>query len=278
MDTKKVWFITGASKGLGLEFVKQLLENGNYVAATSRSITQLETAAGKHDNFLPLEVNLSSEESVEKAIKATIEKFGHIDNVVNNAGYGLLGSLEELTDAEARQNFEVNVFGTLNIIRKVMPYLRKQQSGHIFNISSIGGFVGNFPGFGIYCATKFAMAGFTEALAAEAKAFNVNVTLVLPGYFRTNFLNSDSLAVTQNPMEEYKSTRDSQAMHQNTINGNQQGDPVKGVAAMIKASETENPPLYLFLGSDSVTMAQAKIEQLSQEIKEWNSLSRSTDF
>lgn len=278
MDTKKVWFITGASKGLGLEFVKQLLEKGNYVAATSRSIAQLETATGKHDNFLPLEVNLSSEESVEKAIKATIEKFGHIDNVVNNAGYGLLGSLEELTDAEARQNFEVNVFGTLNIIRKVMPYLRKQQSGHIFNISSIGGFVGNFPGFGIYCATKFAMAGFTEALAAEAKAFNVNVTLVLPGYFRTNFLNSDSLAVTQNPMEEYKSTRDSQAMHQNTINGNQQGDPVKGVAAMIKASETENPPLYLFLGSDSVTMAQAKIEQLSREIKEWDSLSRSTDF
>ncbi|QEE49522.1 SDR family NAD(P)-dependent oxidoreductase [Flavobacterium alkalisoli] len=278
MDTKKVWFITGASKGLGLEFVKQLLEKGNYVAATSRSIAQLETAAGKHDNFLPLEVNLSSEESVEKAINATIEKFGHIDNVVNNAGYGLLGSLEELTDAEARQNFEVNVFGTLNIIRKVMPYLRKQQSGHIFNISSIGGFVGNFPGFGIYCATKFAMAGFTEALAAEAKAFNVNVTLVLPGYFRTNFLNSDSLAITQNPMEEYKSTRDSQAMHQNTINGNQQGDPVKGVTAMIKASEAETPPLYLYLGSDSVSMAQAKIEQLSQEIKEWESLSRSTDF
>ncbi|WP_417350427.1 SDR family NAD(P)-dependent oxidoreductase [Flavobacterium alkalisoli] len=278
MDTKKVWFITGASKGLGLEFVKQLLEKGNYVAATSRSIAQLETAAGKHDNFLPLEVNLSSEESVEKAINATIEKFGHIDNVVNNAGYGLVGSLEELTDAEARQNFEVNVFGTLNIIRKVMPYLRKQQSGHIFNISSIGGFVGNFPGFGIYCATKFAMAGFTEALAAEAKDFNINVTLVLPGYFRTNFLNSDSLAITQNPMEEYKSTRDSQAMHQNTINGNQQGDPVKGVTAMIKASETENPPLYLYLGSDSVSMAQAKIEQLSQEIKEWESLSRSTDF
>ena len=243
---KKVWFITGASKGFGLEFVKQLLAKGNFVAATSRSKAQLSAAAGEHENLLPLEVDLTSENSVEQALKATVTKFGQLDNVVNNAGYGLVGAVEELTDKEARQNFEVNVFGTLNVIRKALPYLREQKSGHIFNISSVGGFIGNFPGFGIYCATKFAVNGFTEALSEEVKDFNINVTLVLPGYFRTNFLNSDSLASTQNPIEAYTSARNSQSLHENTINGNQPGDPVKGVEQVIKVSETANPPLYLF--------------------------------
>jgi len=275
---KKVWFITGASKGLGLEFVKQLLVKGNYVAATSRSKDQLLAAAGEHENLLPLEVDLTSENSVEQALKATVEKFGQLDNVVNNAGYGLLGAVEELTDKEARQNFEVNVFGTLNVIRKALPYLREQKSGHIFNISSVGGFIGNFPGFGIYCATKFAVNGFTEALSEEMKDFNINVTLVLPGYFRTNFLNPDSLAATQNPIEAYTSARNSQSLHENTINGNQPGDPVKGVEQIIKVSETANPPLYLFLGSDAYQMAETKLKNLEQELKTWESTTKATDF
>lgn len=275
---KKVWFITGASKGLGLEFVKQLLAKGNYVAATSRNKAQLLAAAGEHENLLPLEVDLTSESSVEQAVKATVQKFGQLDNVVNNAGYGLLGAVEELTDKEARQNFEVNVFGTLNVIRKALPYLREQKSGHIFNISSVGGFIGNFPGFGIYCATKFAVNGFTEALSEEVKDFNINITLVLPGYFRTNFLNSDSLATTQNPITAYTSARNSQSLHENTINGNQPGDPVKGVEQIIKISETANPPLYLFLGSDAYQMAETKLKNLEQELKAWEGTTKATDF
>ena len=275
---KEVWFVTGASKGFGLEFIEQLIEKGAYVAATSRSLTQLEKAAGSHKNLLLLETDLTNEQSVGDAIEKTIERFGRIDNIVNNAGYGLLGTLEELSDAEARQNFEVNVFGSLNVIRKVMPHLRKQKSGHIFNISSIGGFVGSFPGFGIYCSTKFAVAGFSESLAAEVKPFGVNVTIVLPGYFRTSFLTSDSLVTPKNTIEDYKETRESQNIHQNQINGNQAGDPVKGVAEIIKTAGVENPPLYLFLGKDAVSLANKKIEELNAEIEAWKAVSTSTDF
>jgi NAD(P)-dependent dehydrogenase (short-subunit alcohol dehydrogenase family) len=279
MSTQKVWFITGASKGFGLLFIKQLLEKGDKVAGTSRSLSQLkEAAATNHENFLPLEMQITDERSVATAIEATIAKFGRIDNVVNNAGYGLVGGLEEITDAEARQNFDVNVFGSLNVIRHAMLHLRSQKSGHIFNISSVAGFTGGFPGFGIYCATKFAVTGFTESLSIEAKPFGIDVTLVLPGYFRTNFLESDSLAVPENPMEEYSEVRATQAVHQEEIRGNQPGDPEKGVAAIIKAAEAANPPLYLFLGSDSLQFARQKIEMVENEISAWSETTASTDF
>ena len=148
MENEKVWFVTGASKGLGLSLVKQLLATGYKVAATSRNISDLIQAVNTDSSdFLPLAVNLKSEESIKEAISKTAEKFARIDVVVNNAGYGLAGSLEELSDTESRENFEINVFGTLNVIRQVMPLMRAQQSGHIFNISSIAGFTGSFPGF-----------------------------------------------------------------------------------------------------------------------------------
>lgn len=278
MSINKTWFVTGASKGLGLEFIAQLLAKGDNVAATSRSIADLEKAAGTHPNLLPLEVSLTDEKSVATAIEATIAKFGKLDVVVNNAGYGLLGALEELSDAEARNNFDVNVFGSLNVIRHAVPHLRNQKSGHIFNISSIGGFTGNFPGFGIYCATKFAVAGFSESLAAEVKDFGVKVTVVLPGYFRTNFLESDSLSVPKNAIDAYQSTRDSQAMHQDQINGNQPGDPKKGVAAIIESAEADVAPLYLFLGSDAVAMADVKINSVKADIEKWKAVSTGTDF
>ncbi|AXG73095.1 SDR family NAD(P)-dependent oxidoreductase [Flavobacterium arcticum] len=276
---QKVWFITGASKGFGLEFVKQLLAKGDAVTATSRSISQLKDATNTKDtNFLPLEVNLIDEQSVANAITETIDKFGRIDYVVNNAGYGIAGSLEELSDKEARQNFDVNVFGSLNVIRQVMPHLRKQQSGHIFNFSSVAGITGSFPGFGIYCATKFAVVGFTEALAVEGKPFGIKATIVLPGYFRTNFLESDSLVIAATQMEEYKEVREIQAMHENKINGNQQGDPVKGVAEIIKTAGIDNAPLYLFLGSDALKMAQDKNTSLHNEVEAWKTVSKATDF
>jgi len=274
----KTWFITGASKGFGLEFIKQLLAKGDNVAATSRTLEGLTAAAGTHENLLPLAVNLIDEQSVALAIKQTVERFGRLDVVVNNAGYGLFGAVEELSDAEARNNFDVNVFGALNVVRQAMPHLRKQQGGHIFNISSIGGFTGGFAGFGIYCATKFAMSGFTEALAVEAKPFNINVTLVLPGYFRTNFLESDSLVTPKNIIDDYKDARESHDIHTQQINHNQPGDPVKGVAEMIKIAAVENPPVCFFLGSDAVEVAGKKIASVQEEIAAWKHSSTATNF
>ncbi|MNR09962.1 3-oxoacyl-[acyl-carrier-protein] reductase FabG [compost metagenome] len=190
----------------------------------------------------------------------------------------MLGALEELSDKESRENFDINVFGSLNVIRKVLPQMRKQQSGHIFNISSIGGFSGNFPGFGIYCATKFAVAGFTESLAAEVKSQGIKATVVEPGYFRTEFLNASSLAVPANPIDAYKEVRDSQAMHQNDINNQQPGDPAKAAEVMIEAAKSENPPLHLFLGPDAYQVAEAKITDVQRDMANWKYLATATNF
>jgi len=278
MENKKVWLVTGASKGLGLTLVKKLLSKGYNVAATSRNLNDLSKAVGEFENFLPLSVDLLSEKSVETAIGKTISKFGQLDFVVNNAGYGMLGALEELSDKESRENFDVNVFGSLNVIRKVLPQMRKQQSGHIFNISSIGGFSGNFPGFGIYCATKFAVAGFTESLAAEVKSLGIKATVVEPGYFRTEFLTSGSLAVPANPIEAYKEVRDTQNAHQNDINNQQPGDPEKGIEVIIAVAESENAPLHLFLGPDAYQVANAKIADVQKDMEDWKALATATNF
>jgi NAD(P)-dependent dehydrogenase (short-subunit alcohol dehydrogenase family) len=279
MSNKKTWFITGASKGLGLSLVKQLLNQGYQVAATSRSLQYLTSAIGNDNtDFLPLTADLKSTDSVEKAITAAIDRFGKIDVVVNNAGYGQAGSLEELTDKEARDSFDINVFGSLNVIRSVMPHLRKQGSGHIYNISSIGGFNGMFPGFGIYCSTKFAVDGFTEALATEIRSFGITATVVSPGYFRTSFLTADSLRVPANEIAAYKEVREAQSVHQHNINGNQPGDPEKAVAVMIKVAESQNPPLHLLLGQDAYNLANAKMDALKKDMDTWKALATATDL
>lgn len=279
MKDQKVWFVTGASKGLGSTLVKQLLKGGYKVAATSRNINDLTNAVGDASNsFLPLAVDLKTESSVADAIKKTITTFGQIDVVVNNAGYGLIGGLEELSDEEARANFDINVFGSLNVIRKVLPQLRKQNSGHIINISSIGGFTGSFPSFGIYCATKFAMHGFTEGLAAEVASFGIKATVVSPGYFRTEFLTSGSLVGPKDPIDEYKVVREVQDAHQNEINGNQPGDPEKGASAIISLAESQNPPLHLFLGQDAYDIAYQKIDAVTKDLETWKDLTVSTGF
>jgi NAD(P)-dependent dehydrogenase (short-subunit alcohol dehydrogenase family) len=279
MEIKKVWFVTGASKGLGLTLVKRLLKEGHRVAATSRNEDDLRKMAGEpSSSFLPLQVDLANEKSVSNAIGKTIETFGHIDVLVNNAGYGQVGTLEELTDREARQNFDINVFGTLNVIRSAMPHLRKQQSGLIFNIASVGAFTGDFAGWGIYCATKFAVAGLTESLAAEIKEFGLKATVVYPGYFRTNFLATGSLSKPQNPMKEYTAARSVQQWHENEMNGNQQGDPEKAVLALIQIAEMENPPLHLFLGSDAYQTAESKLAALKDELVAFESVTKSTDY
>ncbi|WP_394772632.1 SDR family NAD(P)-dependent oxidoreductase [Flavobacterium sp.] len=279
MENNKVWFITGASKGLGLVLAKKLLAEGKKVAATSRSEEALIKAIGSpSENFLPLEMDLTNEKSVKNAIEITVSHFKTIDVLVNNAGYGLLGTLEELTDAESRKNYEINVFGLLNVVRNTIPYMRANKSGHIFNISSIGGYNGGFPGWGIYCSTKFAVAGLTESLAAEVKEFGVNVTLVYPGYFRTDFLADSSLLLPSNPIAEYKSVRASESAHKDDIDGNQPGDPEKLAVALIKMSQEKNPALHLFLGQDAYNMANLKIENVQKELENWKEVSVSTGF
>lgn len=279
MKNKKIWLVTGASKGLGLSLVNQLLQKGHAVAATSRNKQSLIEAVGKADeNFLPLQMDIVNESSVKEGLQQLLQHFGRIDVVVNNAGYGLLGSIEELTDAEVRADFDVNVFGALNVIRATVPHLRKQQSGHIYNISSIGGFSADFAGWGIYCATKFAMTGFTESLAAEVKPFGVKVTNVLPGYFRTNFLSSGSMVVPANPIKEYEAVRQSQDFHQNTMDQQQAGDPNKAAEVMIEVADKKNPPLYLFLGNDAYEVANKQIEKVQNELKTWKEQTVSTDF
>ncbi|MET3880311.1 oxidoreductase [Chitinophaga sp. OAE865] len=275
MDNKKVWFVTGASKGLGRSLVKQLLSKGYKVAATSRNIEDLRKVA-TGDDFLPLAVDLKTESSVEAAVKETISRFGRIDVLVNNAGYGQVGSIEELSDAESRSNFDVNVFGLLNVTRSILPYMRAQQAGHILNISSIAGFTGSFPGFGIYCATKFAVDGLSESLAAEVKPFGISVTIVSPGYFRTDFLTSGSLGVPANQLDAYQSVRATQQVHQEEINGNQPGDPEKAVAAIIDIAAVENAPLHLFLGEDAYNLAYQKIAAIEADLEQWKEVTVGT--
>ncbi len=277
MDKKKVWFITGASKGLGLSLVHQLLKAGQYVAATSRNIDELKQAvATDSKKFLPLSVNLSDEQSVEKAIKTTVTQFERIDVIINNAGYGIGGSIEELSDAETRNSFDVNVFGTLNVIRKASPYLRTQRSGHIINISSIAGITGA-TGWAIYAAAKSAVISLSEILAEDLKDFGVKVTVVAPGAFRTSFLTADSLALATNPIAEYAAVRETHARYLK-MDGQQIGDPEKAAAAMISLASMPNPPLHLLLGKDAFDRATAKIEALSKEINAWKPISISTDF
>ncbi|PPK87108.1 short-subunit dehydrogenase [Neolewinella xylanilytica] len=279
MQDAKVFFITGASKGFGLELTRQLLAAGHSVAATSRSKAGLIAAAGTPTPaFLPLEMDLTDESSIGQAVAEAIGAFGSLDVIINNAGYGQLGGLEELSDTETRKNYAVNVFGTQNVIRAVLPQLRAQGSGHIINISSIAGITGGFPGWGVYCGTKFAVEGLSESLAAEVAEFGIKVTVVAPGYFRTEFLDNGSLGLPEHPISAYVAIRESESAHTSHLQGNQPGDPVKGAAAIIRIAGTEHPPLHLLLGPDAYAMAEKKLADLKKEMEAWKELSLSTDL
>ena len=274
----QIWFVTGASKGLGLALVKQLLKQGNQVAATSRKLTGLAKAVN-HDssNFLPLEIDLTNEVSVQQAIETTIAAFGRIDVVVNNAGYGLVGSLEHLADQEIRQLFNVNVFATIYVIRKVMPYLRDQKSGHIFNISSISGYSGEGGGGGSYNATKFAVVGLSEALADDVKPFGIKVTVVAPGLFRTKFHSRTSLRFGKNHASDYEAILGLKDQIK-AVDGHQPGDPDKAALAIIRAAREPEPPRHLLLGPDAYKMVSEKLTALQTEFDAWKELSFSTNY
>ncbi|RKL66231.1 short-chain dehydrogenase/reductase [Salipaludibacillus neizhouensis] len=278
MRNNLVWFITGASKGMGLTLTKKLLGKGFKVAATSRNIELLKEGVGESEDFLPIKLNLSDEEDVKQAIAQTISKFGQLHVVVNNAGYGQIGYFEEISDAKTRQNFEVNVFGTFNVVRQVLPQLRKQRFGRIVNFSSTAGFYG-FGGSSIYAATKFAVDGFSESLSQDVEPFGVRVIAVKPGYFRTSFLSEESIGIRPDiPIDDYKQAREAQIEAIQQYDRNQPGDPEKGMDVLIKAVQSENPPLHLFLGKDAYEVAEQKILNVQKDLNEWRIHGTTTDF
>ncbi|GAM19497.1 hypothetical protein SAMD00019534_026720, partial [Acytostelium subglobosum LB1] len=277
-----VFYITGASKGLGKVFTQRLLEKGHRVVATSRDTDQLKSAiANNSDSFLPLKVDLATEKSVADSLAAATAKFGRIDVVINNAGYSIGGTVEEMSDSELRQNFDINFFGMVNVMRHVAPVLRKQASGFVLNISSIGGFVGNYPSFAAYCATKFAVDGMTEGFAAEMQPFGVRVTTINPGYFRTEFLNSTSFMSTKTKIDAYAAAHKFEEDHRTQVNGTQQGDPSKMldvILDLVQNTPIDKVPLHLFVGPDAVDMAKQKIERMSKDLAVWDTKARSTSF
>lgn len=264
MENIRTWFITGASKGFGLSLVRQLLAAGQNVAATSRDSNMLVAAVGiTTANFLPLEVDLADEDSVGCALHQAHAAFNSIDVVINNAGYGIGGSIEELSDREVRDCFEINVFGMLNVIRMVMPYMRAQLSGHLINISSIAGITAT-SGWAVYAATKYSVVGLSEVLAQDVAEFGVKVTVVAPGAFRTSFLNADSINIARHTIGEYTAVHDAQELLLKK-DGKQDGDPEKAAAAIIDLADMENPPLYLLLGEDAYTRAMLKLDRLKSD-------------
>ncbi|MBN9300025.1 MAG: SDR family NAD(P)-dependent oxidoreductase [Filimonas sp.] len=278
MSLKKVWYITGASKGLGLALVQALLQEGYRVAATSRSKKDLSDAVGVYDDkqFLPLEVDLKSNTSVQASINQAIAFFGGLDVVVNNAGYGIGGAVEELSSEEIHQSFDVNVFAVINVMQVAMPHFREQRSGHIINISSIAGFA-PAAGWGVYAATKYAVMGLTEVMAEDVRELGIKATVVAPGAFRTAFLAEESVVFAKNKIADYATINESHKRYA-AMNGVQAGDPAKAAKVFIALAENPDPPVRLYIGTDAYNRVTAKIELLSKELEANKETSFSTDY
>ena len=274
---RKVWFITGASKGFGMELTKAALDAGDTVVATARNPKTIDDTFGERDRLLTLKLDVTSEQQAKDVVNAALKQFGQIDVLVNNAGRGLVGAVEEVTAQEVRAAFAVNVEGTLNVTRAALPSMRARKSGHILNLSSVGGFV-SWPGWGIYCATKFMVEGFSEALQAELKPLGIRVTIVEPGPFRTDFLDASSLERSKNVISDYGETAGAAREWADTSHNAQLGDPAKAATAMVKITEVENPPLRLQLGADCVAAVEAKLDLVKAELNQWRDLATSTAF
>lgn len=272
------WFVTGASRGLGLELVRQLLDRGDNVAATTRSTERLVASLGDADtsrlHALPLD--LADEAQVRQAVAGTVERFGGIDVVVNNAGYGFLAAVEEVSDVEARDMFDVQVFGAWNVLRAVLPGFRAARSGHVINVSSIVGLLA-FPGWGLYAAGKFALEGLTASLAGEVADHGIKVNLVEPGYMRTDFLRPVSLGLVSSATDAYPAVREMVEQHL-AMPGTQLGDPAKAAEVIITVATTGDAPLHQLLGSDSLGLAESRVEQLTAAIEASRGLAVTTDI
>jgi NAD(P)-dependent dehydrogenase (short-subunit alcohol dehydrogenase family) len=273
----KTWFITGASRGFGALVVERALAKGEAVAATARNPHTVIDRFGAHPNLIPLALDVTNEEQAVAAAQAAVDRFGRIDVLLNNAGFGLMGAVEEASAAEIESVYRTNVFGLLTVTRAVLPHMRKARSGRILNISSIGGYRGA-AGFGIYSSTKFAVEGLSEALHDELAPLGIHVTVVEPGYFRTDFLDASSLSVSSTIIADYAETAGRVRRIATDLNHAQPGDPQKLAAVLVDFADASKPPVRLPLGNDTVKAIQAKHASDAAILSEWRDVSVSTDF
>ena len=273
----RVWFITGTSQGFGRELVRAALQRGDSVVATSRNPQTVAAAfSAAADRLLAASIDLRDPARISSVVERAIARFGRIDVLVNNAGYGVTGAVEEATETQIADVYETNVFGLLRVTRAVLPYLRKQHSGHIVNLSSIGGLTG-MPGWGIYNSTKFAVEGLSEALAAELGPLGIGVTIVEPGPFRTEFLGG-SLEKATHVLPDYEVTAGKTRAAAIERNGKQPGDPAAAADAIVRAVTSPDPPLHLLLGKFAYDRFTQKLDAFHREMETWRELTLATDF
>lgn len=277
MKKQKVWLITGASRGFGLEITKAVLASGDKVVATVRSRPGelLAQFPGERHLYVTT-LDVTDEAQAVATAAGAVAHFGSIDVLVNNAGFGLLAAVEEASAEEVQKNFDTNVFGLLNVTRAVLPQMRRQHAGHVINISSVGGLTGII-GWGIYGATKFAVEGITEAMAQELAPLGIHATVVAPGFFRTEFLDGASLTRTGNVIEDYAATVGEMRSFATKVNKKQPGDARKLAQAFVKLGNTANPPVHLPLGSDTLAAYRDKAARFEKELSEWHDVITGTD-
>ena len=274
---KRVWMITGASRGIGARIAEAALAHGDAVVATARDAAAIEKRFGVQPGLLAVALDVTDEAQAAQATAAALARFGRIDVLVNNAGYGLLGAVEEASADEVRRLYETNVFGLLNVTRAVLPQMRERRSGHVINISSLGG-VRSAAGFGVYCSTKFAVEGLTEALHAELAPLGIHATVVEPGYFRTEFLEGQSLVTSPRELADYAASAGAVRELAKQISLNQPGDPERLAQAMLTLVDAKTPPLRLPLGTDTLQAIADKHAFVERETAEWRGVAASTDF
>ena len=274
---KRVWMITGASRGIGARIAEAALAQGDAVVATARDTAAVEQRFGTQPGLLAVALDVTDEAQAARAVAAALARFGRIDVLVNNAGYGLLGAVEEASADEVRRLYETNVFGLLNVTRAVLPQMRERRAGHVINISSLGGYR-SAAGFGVYCSTKFAVEGLTEALHAELAPLGIRATVVEPGYFRTEFLEGQSLVTSPRVLDDYAASAGRVREAARQISLNQPGDPERLAQAMLALVEAGDPPLRLPLGTDTLQALADKHAFVERETAQWRGLAASTDF
>ncbi|MFH8976649.1 SDR family NAD(P)-dependent oxidoreductase [Streptomyces sp. NPDC017890] len=270
------WFVTGASRGIGAEISRAALAGGDNVVVAVRNPERLPDDLKNSDKVFAVALDVTDNDSIPLAVEAAVDRFGGIDVLVNNAGRGLLGALEEVTDTEARSLFDLNVFGLINVTRAVLPVMRKQGAGRLVHIGSRSGFEGE-PGVSLYSASKFAVAGISEALSAEMAPFGIQSMVVEPGVFRTDFLDASSLSVAANRIADYDGTPAHVTLDWvDRANHAQLGDPVKGAALIVEAASAERPPTHLYLGRDTLERLDVKYRQVQEDLAPWREKSAAT--
>ncbi|MGF6357537.1 short-subunit dehydrogenase [Paenibacillus sp. 4624] len=278
MSESKVWLITGCSTGFGRHIAQKAIETGYKVVVTARNVQQVtDLIAGHEDQVIALPLDVTSPEQIRNVVDRTIEKFNRIDVLVNNAGIGYFSSVEESVEEETRKMFEVNFWGLMHVTNAVLPHMRSQKSGHIINFSSIGG-LASFPTLGYYHATKYAVEGISESLSQELTPFNINVTLIEPSGFRTDWAGRSSVK-TETSIPELKESIVGQMLQGIELGAGQEtGDPAKAAEAVIKVVETTEPPLRLLLGQQAYDTATYKFNSLLASIEQWKETTINADY